>query len=36
VEDIHMGIVYFCDCGSKFSRKDALNNHKENCSGQQR
>ncbi|KAG1849163.1 hypothetical protein DFJ58DRAFT_795377 [Suillus subalutaceus] len=36
VEEIHMGIVYFCDCGSKFLRRDTLSSHKENCSGQQR
>ncbi|KAG1736820.1 hypothetical protein EDB19DRAFT_1024520 [Suillus lakei] len=35
VEEIHMGIAYFCDCGSKFSRRDTLSDHKENCSGRQ-
>lgn len=35
VEGIHMGIVYFCGCGSKFSSRNTLNNHKESCSGQQ-
>ncbi|KAG2075858.1 hypothetical protein BDR04DRAFT_1090608, partial [Suillus decipiens] len=34
VEDIHMGIAYFCDCGSKFSRRDTLSRHKEKCSGE--
>ncbi|KAG1899925.1 uncharacterized protein F5891DRAFT_1189010 [Suillus fuscotomentosus] len=33
VEEMHMGIAYFCDCGSKFSRRDTLSNHKKNCSG---
>ncbi|KAG2348393.1 hypothetical protein BDR05DRAFT_956996 [Suillus weaverae] len=36
VEEIHMGIAYVCDCGSRFSRRDTLSNHKDNCSGQQR
>ncbi|KAG1724110.1 uncharacterized protein EDB91DRAFT_1087608 [Suillus paluster] len=26
IEEIHMGIVYFCECGKRFSRRCTLNN----------
>ncbi|KAG2145309.1 uncharacterized protein EDB93DRAFT_513224 [Suillus bovinus] len=28
IEEIHVGIVYRCQCGDTFSRKDTLNKHK--------
>ncbi|KAG2348133.1 hypothetical protein BDR05DRAFT_957782 [Suillus weaverae] len=34
VEEVHMEIVYKCGCGSAYSRKDTLNRHQKNCSGQ--
>ncbi|KAG2352260.1 hypothetical protein BDR07DRAFT_1389317 [Suillus spraguei] len=34
VEEIHMRIVYMCECHSTFSRKDTLNNHKKTCPSQ--
>jgi len=32
VEQVHLGIVYSCDCGATFSRRVTLNNHRKNCS----
>ncbi|KAG1768611.1 hypothetical protein EV702DRAFT_931101, partial [Suillus placidus] len=29
VEEIHMGIVYTCECGNAYSRRDTLNRHKQ-------
>ncbi|KAG1866124.1 hypothetical protein F4604DRAFT_970802 [Suillus subluteus] len=28
VEEVHMGIVYECGCGSTYTRRDTLNKHK--------
>lgn len=35
VEEVHLRIVYSCDCGKTFSRKDILSTHKRGCSDQQ-
>ncbi|KAG0706545.1 hypothetical protein DFH29DRAFT_1066868 [Suillus ampliporus] len=35
VEQIHLGIVYSCDCGKTFSCRDILDTHKKHCSSQE-
>ncbi|KAG1781232.1 kinase-like domain-containing protein [Suillus placidus] len=35
VEEIHLGIVYSCDCGNAYSRTDILERHRKTCTGRQ-
>ncbi|KAG2117418.1 hypothetical protein BD769DRAFT_1485039 [Suillus cothurnatus] len=35
VGEVHLGIVFPCDCGAVFSRKDTLNKHRRACTGLQ-
>ncbi|KAG2032693.1 hypothetical protein BDR03DRAFT_969253 [Suillus americanus] len=35
VEEVHLRIVYSCDCGNTYSRRDTLNRHQRSCTVRQ-